>query len=50
VPPDILNWVEIRGIRRLIKESGNRSVNKPVPNFIGNIDGSIILYKYISFI
>jgi hypothetical protein len=46
----MLNWVEIRGVKRLIKEPGDRSVNKLVPNFIGNMDRSVILHKYIPFI
>jgi len=50
VPPDVLNWVEIRGVRRLIEEPSDRPVYKLVLNFIGSVYRYVVLHKHIPYI
>jgi hypothetical protein len=47
---DVLNWVEIRGVRRLICNCNNALGGKLVPYSLGSINRSIIFYKDVPLI
>jgi len=48
VPLNVLNWVQIWGIKRLIKNQTDAFSLKPCLDFMSTINKSIVLYELIA--